>query len=67
MTISDHHCLGGARGYLFTAYPREVFSMLCQQLGEVSLSLKPLLIIVDVPVHETIGQSGVSMDVYVEI
>ena len=41
--------------------------MLCQQLGEVSLSLKPLLIIVDIPVHEAIGQSRVSMDVYVEV
>ena len=41
--------------------------MFGQQLGEVGLSLKPLLIIVDIPVHEAIGQSRVSVDVYVEV
>ena len=41
--------------------------MFGQQLGEVSLSLKPLLIIIDIPIHEAIGQSRVSMDVYIEV
>ena len=58
---------GGYYLWLFTAYPREVFGMFGQQLREVSLSLKPLLIIVDIPVHEAIGQSRVSVDVYVEV
>ena len=41
--------------------------MFSQQFWEVGLSLKSLLIIIDVAIHEAIGQCGVGVDVHVEL
>lgn len=48
-------------------YIREVFSILAEQLGKNSLSLKSFLVFKDVPIHEAIHHGGVGMDVNIEL